>query len=158
MVDSMKRLLIIPLLFLMSCDITKQASKTKTDTKTNEQYERIEKRDGGVATFKPESTIVYRDTTIYVQGTNGTELKVIYDKTGNVSQMDCNGALIDVIERYAKQQNEKVTKKDKEEDYKLDLAPLIWALAVLGFVVLLMLILIAWILYKIKKPTNILPT
>lgn len=111
----MKRLLIIPLLFLMSCDITKQASKTKTDTETNEQYERIEKRDGGIATFKPESTIVYRDTTILVQGTNGTELKVIYDKTGNVSQMDCNGALIDVIERYNKQIQESVKEKDKQK-------------------------------------------
>lgn len=111
----MKRLLIIPLLFLMSCDITKQASKTKTDTETNEQYERIEKRDGGIATFKPEPTIIYRDTTIYVQGTNGTELKVIYDKTGNVSQMDCNGALIDVIERYNKQIQESVKEKDKQK-------------------------------------------
>lgn len=115
MVDSMKRLLIIPFLFLMSCDITKQASKTKTDTETNEQYERIEKRDGGIATFKPESTIIYRDTTIFVQGTNGTELKVIYDKTGNVSQMDCNGALIDVIERYNKQIQESVKEKDKQK-------------------------------------------
>lgn len=115
MVDSMKRLLIILLLFLMSCDITKQASKTKTDTETNEQYERIEKRDGGIATFKPESTIVYRDTTIYVKGTNGTELKVIYDKTGKASEFDCKGALIDITERYNKQIQESVKEKDKQK-------------------------------------------
>lgn len=114
------RNIIITIVFLVfcSCDIQKQASKTKTDTETNEQYERIEKSEGGKATFKPEPTIIYRDTTIYVQGTNGTELKVIYDKTGNVSQTDCEGALIDIIERYSKDKQESVTEKSKEKTEK----------------------------------------
>jgi DNA-directed RNA polymerase subunit F len=149
---------ILAICTLVSCDIQKKVSKSETESNLNELFERIEKREGGQASFTPVVEKHYKDTVIVVKGTNGTELKVIYDKQGNTSQIDCNGALIDVIERYAKQQNEKVTQKDKEEDYKLDLTPLIWALAGLGFVVLLMLILIAWILYKIKKPTSILPT
>lgn len=112
----MRNLLItILLLTIWSCDITKQASKTKTETDLNEQYERIEKRDGGVATFKPEPTIIYRDTTVYVQGTNGTQLRVIYDKQGKESQMDCYGALIDIREKYNKQLQESVKEKDKQK-------------------------------------------
>lgn len=146
---------ILAICTLVSCDIQKKVSKSETESNLNELFERIEKREGGQASFTPVVEKHYKDTVIVVKGTNGTELKVIYDKQGNASKIDCNGALIDVIERYAKQQNEKVTQKDKEEDYKLDLAPLIWALAGLGFVVLLILILIAWILYKIKKPAPI---
>jgi hypothetical protein len=149
---------ILAICTLVSCDIQKKVSKSETESNLNELFERIEKRDGGQASFNPVVEKHYKDTVIVVKGTNGTELKVIYDKQGNASQIDCNGALIDVIERYAKQQSEKVTQKYKEEDYKLDLTPLILALAGLGFVVLLMLILIACILYKIKKPTSILPT
>lgn len=149
---------ILAICTLVSCDVQKKISKSETESNLNELFERIEKREGGQASFTPVVEKHYKDTVIVVKGTNGTELKVIYDKQGNASQIDCNGALIDVIERYTKQQNEKVTQKDKEEDYKLDLTPLIWALAGLGFVVLLMLILIAWILYKIKKPTSVLPT
>jgi CHASE3 domain sensor protein len=150
----MRKLIIITLaLSLYSCDITKQASKTKTDTETNEQYERIEKREGGTATFKPESTIIYRDTTIYVQGTNGTELKVIYDKQGNASQMDCNGALIDIIERYNKQQQETIKEKDKEKTEKPNFDWLLYI--VIGIAVVVMLALFLMFIYISRNTKTI---
>lgn len=133
----MKKILVI-LLFIAfaSCDIQKQASKTKTDTELNEQYERTEKREGGQATFNPQPNIVYRDTTIVVQGTNGTQLKVIYDKQGNASQIDCNGALIDVVTKLSTHLIE--VKKEKESS-KTEEMNTDWILYGFGAVVIIVL-------------------
>jgi len=122
---------------IASCDIQKQASKTKTDTDFKEQIETTEKRDGGIATYIPPANIIYRDTTIYVQGTNGTQLKVIYDKQGIIQQADCNAALIDVITKYNSQllQTTKEKEKTKIEEFNST-----WILYLIGGVVVVFIV------------------
>lgn len=147
----MKLLLLImfaTLLSLTSCDIQKQASKTKTDTDFKEHIETTEKRDGGIATYIPPANIVYRDTTIYVQGTNGTQLKVIYDKQGIIQQADCNAALIDVITKYNSQllQTTKEKEKTKTEEFSST-----WVLYLIGGVVLMFSIVIFLMYRTINK-------
>ena len=144
------RLLIMfmALLSLTSCDIQKQASKTKTDTDFKEQIETIEKRDGGVATYIPPANIIYRDTTIYVQGTNGTQLKVIYDKQGIIQQADCNAALIDVITKYNSQllQTTKEKEKTKTEEFNST-----WLLYLIGGIVVVFIVAMMLMYRTINK-------
>lgn len=139
---------------VVSCDITKQAAKNKTDTDYSQDYEKVEKRDGGNAIFIPQTNTVYKDTIIYVQGTNGTDLKIIYDKQGNLQAADCNGALIDVITKISTNLSEQTKEKESIKTESFDPTPLIWAMAVLGFVVLLVLGVLIWVVNRIKKPTT----
>lgn len=132
----MRKLIIIFILACAtSCDIQKEASKTKTDSEINEQYERIEKRDGGTATFNPTPNIIYRDTTIVVQGTNGTELKVIYDKQGNASQIDCNGALIDIVEKLTRERTESIKEKESSKTEEMNTDWILYAFIAFALIV-----------------------
>ena len=147
---------ILAICTLVSCDVQKKISKSETDTNYKEVFEQKEYRKGDTVRFEIP-VAHYKDTVIYVRSEKGTTQKIIYDSQGKAST-ECISAAVDIVTSITKELQQQQKEKDKDEDYKLDLTPLIWALAGLGFVVLLMLILIAWILYKIKKPTSILPT
>lgn len=138
-------------LSLISCDITKQASKNKTDTDYKEQYEQREYRQGDMATFKPELNIKYKDTTILRTTVQGTILKTTYDKQGNVSNIDCISSAIELVTTLTKQLNQQSKEKESTKTESFDPTPFIWAMCGLGFVLLLVLAVLAWIVYKIKK-------
>lgn len=141
----MKRIITLTILLTLticSCDITKQASKNKTDTELAQNYEKIEKRDGGNAIFIPQTNTIYKDTIIYVQGTKGTDLKIIYDKQGNLQSADCNGALIDVITKISTDLNQQTKEKQSEKTEKFNTTwflYLIIGIVVLGIVAMIII-------------------
>lgn len=139
---------------LISCDITKQAAKSKTDTEYKETFEQKEIRKGDTITFKPEVNIKYVDTTIYKTTVQGTILKTTYDKQGQVTNIDCISSAIELVTTLTKELNQQSKDKESVKSETFDPTPFIWAIAGLGVMVLLVLGVLIWIVNRIKKPTT----
>lgn len=114
----MKKLLIIFLL-LTSCNVKKEASKTKIDRTVSEISERTIKRKGDTVTYVVPK-VTYKDTTIYTVNQQGTVLKTIYDDAGKISLIDCYSSLIDITERNSKNIEEFIKAKEKEKEEEVD--------------------------------------
>jgi hypothetical protein len=79
------------LLLVTSCNIKKEASKTKNDIDFSESIKTETFRKGDTVSFLVPK---YKDTTIYVTNRQGTTVRTIYDKQGGVSNIDCYASTI----------------------------------------------------------------
>ena len=86
---------------LVSCDVSKDAFKNKSETTTKEITEVITKRIGDTVHYSVPN-VTYRDTVIYSVNHQGTTLKTIYDNSGNITSIDCYASAIDEIRRSIK--------------------------------------------------------
>ena len=110
----MKKLMILILLLGFSC---KTLKNKKDIEQTVTQRQEIFKKADTLKYTVPKA--VYKDTTIYVKNfekAGSNTLKIIYDKQGNQSQIDC-------ISDAVKELNETITSlkdnsKTKETDFK----------------------------------------
>lgn len=143
-------LLIIIYLSVASCDIHKQSQKSKTDTDFTEDIETSRKRKGDSVTFIPN--VKFKDTTIYTVNREGTTLRTIYDKSGQVSQVDCYASMIDELIKENRRLQQTTKEKVKEKTEEVNNGFFIYiggAIVVLGVVALLLMFL------YIKKNTAI---
>ena len=108
---------------LQSCDIQKQATKEKKDIDYSEQVKTETLRKGDTVSFLVPK---YKDTTIYVTNRQGTTIRTIYDKQGDVSNIDCYASTIkELTEMNIKLIDQSKSKeKIKEESYFDN--PLLW--------------------------------
>lgn len=100
----------------LSCDITKSATKSKTDSSIVEEVETKTVRKGDTVRFLVPK-IIYKDTTITTYNHQGSRLDIVYDQTGQISNADCYTSAFEFYEkkRAESELSEKNKSKDKEE-------------------------------------------
>lgn len=104
-------ILIVILAVTCSCDIQKEAVKSKSETELKENIETITKRLGDTVVYIPN--VRYKDTTIYTTNRQGTTLKTVYAPNGNIASIDCFASTIDEIKRENREFQQSL--KDKEQ-------------------------------------------
>lgn len=149
-------LAIIILLSFSSCDIIKKSQKTKESTVATEEIETKTTRKGDTVTFiVPELKYrtTWRDTTIYTYSRQGTILKTSFDKSGQVTQIDCNSAPIEEMRKEIRSLEQQVKNKSKDKVEKVNTTFIIYGLIILGVVLIVGL----WLMYRlIDKKTALL--
>lgn len=98
-----------------SCDITKQASKTKTDTNLKASEETKVFRKGDSVSYRPN--IKFKDTTIYRVTKNNTRLETVYDSNGEIRDINC---YTDKIEELTKRNFELEQEKKEKQSEKTE--------------------------------------
>lgn len=119
----MRRLIVISLCcVLMSCDIQKESAKRKTDTSISEGWEQIQKRPSETVFYRPSVNYQPRDTTIVVVNSEGSKIRLQYDKHGTLREAECLPALIDLVTKMSLKldQSEKEKAKEKQEKFNSD--------------------------------------
>lgn len=111
-------MVVILVILTISCDITKKASKTKTDTDFKENIETSRKRIGDTVTYK--NVLHVKDTTIYTVNRQGTTLKTVYDTEGKLVQADCFASAIEELTRINREMQQTIKDKDKEKEEKFN--------------------------------------
>jgi len=132
------------LLILTSCDIQKQATKSKSDTELKENIETITKRVGDTVRYEVPK-ITYRDTIIYTTNRQGTTLKTVYDNSGSISSIDCFASAIEEIKRENREFKESLKDKEKVKTEDFDSSFILYI--VIGIVILGMFALFLAFLY-----------
>lgn len=145
-------LLILSLVWLCnSCDIQKEASKFKSDTTFKEDIETKTFRKGD--TVRYEIPIVhYKDTTIYRTNRQGTTIKTVYDKGGNISSIDCFASAIEEIKKENREFQQDLKDKEAKKTEDFDSTFIIYIM--IGVVILGAFALFLMFLY-IKKNTSV---
>jgi YD repeat-containing protein len=140
----MKNLLITILLAsaLWSCDIQKEASKTKNDIDYSEWLKTESFRKGDTVSFLVPK---YKDTTIYVTNRQGTTIRTIYDQQGQVSNIDCYASTIkELTEMNIKLIDQSKEKESvKTEEIGMQFIP--WLIG--GIVVMFLIFMIILLIY-----------
>lgn len=135
---------------ICSCDIKKEASKTKNDIDFSEWVKTETFRKGDTVTFVVPK-ITYKDTIITTISTQGTVLRNYYDSNGNIYKNDCLPAEISIInEKLTKLTDQSKTKNSSKEE-KID-NTFIYVIA--GAIVLIFLIVIIALFIYLKSQTN----
>lgn len=119
---------ILILLLFASCSVLKD----KKDIETTEQIQTKEFRKGDTVTFVVPN-IKYKDTVIKTVSRQGTILKTHYDKSGQISNIDCISSEIELLRSELRTMTD--NSKEKKESYFEN--PLLWIICALGIVVLL---------------------
>lgn len=130
-----------------SCDITKQASKTKTDTNLKASEETKLFRKGDSVSYRPIiNNPIYKDTTIYRVTKNNTRLETVYDSNGNIRDINCYTDKIEELTKrnYELEQQKKEKKSEKTENFDSSfILYIIGGIVILGiFAMILMFVLI----------------
>lgn len=143
-----KLILIVCLLFMTSCAVTKSKSDKQSDKKTEEVIEKSTKRKGDTVTFVIPN-IKVKDTTIYTVNRQGSTIRTVYDQQGQVSQIDCFTSMIEQMERSNKLIVESAAERSK--DKKEEVSSLVVLYIVLGIVIVLIVFM-----YMVLKKISIL--
>ncbi len=126
---------------LQSCDIKKEASKTKNDIDFSEWAKTETFRKGDTVTFVVPN-VIYKDTVITTISTQGTILKTYYDNNGNISKSDCISSEIALMEERLINLIDKSKTKESSKEEKID-NTFIYVIA--GAIVLMFLIVIIYL-------------
>ena len=143
----MKKLLPLLFLILLSCDIKKEASKTKNDIDYSEWVKTQTVRKGDTVTFVIPN-VIYKDTVITTVSTQGTILKTYYDNKGNISKSDCISSEIALMEERLINLIDKSKSKESSKEEKID-NTFIYIIA--GAIVLIFLISIIALFIYLKS-------
>lgn len=129
-----------------SCDVTKSASKNKTDTSFRDDLETKKFRKGDSVAYYPNRNIVLKDTTIYRVSKENTVLRTVYDSSGNISSVECTAAQIEELTRRNILLEQEIKDKNSTKEEKFDSSFILYIIAgvvVLGmFGMILMFVLI----------------
>lgn len=141
--DYWKNLVIFILLLFVccSCDIQKEAAKTKSDTKFQEQIESQTFRKGDTVRYEIPN-VIYKDTTIYRTNLQGTTIKTVYDQGGNIASIDCFASAIAEIRKENREFQQSLKQKEsvKTEDFDSSfLLYIIVGVALIGILVLVVM-------------------
>ena len=135
---------------LQSCDIKKEASKTKNDIDFSEWVKSETFRKGDTVTFVVPN-VIYKDTVITTVNTQGTILKTYYDTNGNISKSDCISSEIALIQERLTNLTDQSKTKESSKEEKID-NTFIYVIA--GSIVLMFLIVIIALFIYLKSQTN----
>lgn len=142
----LKIVLISGLFLVISCDITKSASKTKLDTSLKDDLETKRLRKGDSVGYYPDRNIILKDTTIYRVSKENTVLRTVYDSSGNISSVECTAAQIEELTRRNILLEQEVKQKDSTKEENFDSSFILYiiiGIVVLGmFAMILMFVLI----------------
>jgi len=143
---------IIILLFMAcSCDIQKEASKTKADTGFTENIENQTFRKGDTVHYEIPK-VIYKDTTIYRTNRQGTTIKTVYDTGGNIASIDCFASAIAEIRKENRQFQQSLIEKDKTKTENFDST---FVFYIMGSVVLIVFFALFLGYLYIKKNTAV---
>jgi hypothetical protein len=143
--------LVISMLFLVSsCDIQKSAQKSKTDTSLKYNDENRRYRQGDSVSYRP-GKVVYKDTTIYRVSKQNTVLQTIYDKDGNIRDINCYAAQIEELSKrnFELEQLTKEKQSAKKENFDST-----FILYIIGGVVVLGMFAFLLMFIYLKQNTN----
>lgn len=142
------------MMLFSSCDIYKKSDKTKTDTDFKENIETKTFRKGDTVTYEIPN-VIFKDTTIYRKNTQGTILKTVYDKSGNIASIDCFASAIEEIKKENREFKESLKEKQSEKKEEVNT---LWILYVIvTFMIIVCFAIFLGFLY-IKKQTNLIST
>jgi len=128
----MKILFLVCVLLLVGCDITKQASKTKSNTTFDETIVTKSYRKGDTVRYEVP-LVHFKDTVITKYNKQGTALKVIYDKSGS-SNIECIASTVDEMKQENRKFQQDLLEKEKSKTEKFNTD---WILYVVGGFVLI---------------------
>lgn len=151
---NMKKVLVIIMLSLVSCDIQKQAAKSKSDTEYSEQIETVLKRKGDTVTYIVP-VIKHKDTTIYTVNRQGTTLRTVYDQTGNIASIDCFASVIEEIRKENREFQQSIKEKEKEKTEEFDGS---FILYIVAGVVVLGIVFMFFLFKSINNNSKVLAT
>ena len=145
-------LLIMSLFFLFtSCDIQKEATKSKSDTGFKENIESTTFRKGDTVHYEIPK-ISYKDTTIYRTNRQGTTIKTVYDQSGNIASIDCFASAIAEIRKENREFQQSLKDKESKKTENFDSTFILYIIG--GLVVLGIFALFLMYLY-VKKNTAV---
>jgi hypothetical protein len=140
-------LLFVVIILFNSCDIKKEALKTKTDRTITESTEKITKRKGDTVIYVIPN-IKYKDTTIYTTNREGTTLRTVYNDQGDISAVECYASLIEVTERNNRLLEESIKDKESNKTENFDSSIILYGFLGIGLVIIVISIVF---FFYIKK-------
>ena len=123
-------------MLLVSCDVTKEAVKTKTDRDLTEIIKTTSKRVGDTVSYTVPK-IVLKDTTIYTVNRVGTRIETRYNKDGNIDLINCMASSIDEMKEENRRMLEIIKDKEKSKEENFNIGALIGVVSIIGIVFLL---------------------
>jgi ATP-dependent Zn protease len=143
-------LLLSILLMFYSCDIQKTAQKLKSDTGFTEQIENHIIRKGDTVHYEIPN-ITYKDTTIYSVNKQGTTIRTIYNKEGQMKSVDCFSSAINEFKKENRAFKESLKDKKSEKTEKLDSSFIFYIMAGLTVIIMFGFLLV---FFYLKQNTN----
>lgn len=83
-------------IIVSSCNLLRNVDNKKKKTDLTENLSKQTTRIGDTVRYTLP-LIKYKDTTIYTVNRQGTTLKTVFDRTGNVSEIECMSSMIDEL-------------------------------------------------------------
>lgn len=111
----------------------KQKSSQQKDTDFTENIKTKTTRLGDTVYYAVPK-ITYRDSTVTTISRQGTILNTVYDKDGNISDINCISSKVDELKEENRRFQQEMLNKDKEKTEKFSDT---WILYIMGTVVLL---------------------
>ncbi len=134
--------LVLMLLPFASCDVHKEATKSKIDTNLKDATETKRLRKGDSVAYYPKRNIILKDTTIYRVSKENTVLRTVYDSQGNISSVDCTAAQIEELTRRNVELEQTIKDKTSSKDVEANMD---WVLyLVIGAVVIIMFAIVVF--------------
>ncbi len=129
------------ILFVVSCDVTKKAVKSKTESDFTEQIITKTTRVGDTVSFEVPNVFL-KDTTIYTYNYQGTRIETRYNDQGQIDLINCMTSNIDQLIEENRRLTEvgKIKTNDKEKKFNSEII-------LYGF---MGLVAIAFVLSKMK--------
>ena len=143
---------ILFILFMTSCEVMKSYSKDKDRSSGTVQTEEIIYRKGDTVHYEVP-VYHFSDTTIYRKNEYGTTIKTVFDKSGNVSAVDCYASAIEQIRRSQAAFQNNIKNKDGQKETKpnTDIAMYF----IIGFVILSVTqLILAYFNFKNKQKND----
>ena len=139
------------LLFLTSCGITKSKLNEEKSTLTTEKETKVVTREPSSVISETKYNVKYKDTTIVTTNyETKTILREVYDAKGNrTAECICDGIREEITTLKSVLENDIRNRKDTEHNF--DITPLIYALAVFCFVIVLLGIVLILIFNKTQN-------
>jgi YD repeat-containing protein len=145
-------LFIVVIFTLISCDITKQAFKDKSNSDLKISSETRIFRKGDTVHYNVP-IIHYRDTTITTVNRQGTVLKTIYDNNGKVTSIDCYASQIEQLTRENSELKLNNKEKQKEKTEKADYG---WMLYVFGAISIVLSVALFLLFKYVRSHSDLL--
>lgn len=139
------------LMLCYSCDIQKEAAKTKTDTGFKENIETRTFRKGDTVTYEIPN-VIFKDTIIYRKNVQGTTIKTVYDKSGNIASIDCFASAIEEFKKENREFRESLKEKESKKTENFDSTFIFYIMG--GLVLIVFFALFLGYLY-VKKNTAV---
>ncbi|CAA0172533.1 hypothetical protein TMP248_140024 [Tenacibaculum maritimum] len=151
----MKKTLIIILVFFVSCNVTKDIAKKKTDRILKEQTETKTYRKGDTVHYKVPN-VVFKDTTIIRKNyITGTTLRQRYNVNGKLEMLECISGAIEEITKSNRELVEAIKQKDKQKTKEFQSEIIIYPL--IALIVMLFLYGVFLVKYIDKKISAFIP-